>query len=315
MKEIIINLERFDLDKTLESGQIFGWKKVRDGWLGEIKRNVVLVKQKKKKLNVNIVWENKNQKLNKNDIIHYFSLDQDIDLIYSKIKTDETMKNAIKEFDGLRIIRQEEWPCLVSFIISAFSNIPRIEKNIEEIKRKHGTRIDISDKDIEQNEFYLFPTIEQIRKGGIETLKKCGLGFRDKYIHNLARQINYNKINEIRRMNYKEAKKELMKLDGVGEKVADCVLLFAFQRYEAFPIDVWIEKAMNEIYGEEMKFYFEYRNKLNRKNKLTSKKKFSYSEITEFARYKWNGYAGYAQQFLYEYIRKRTKHNSIRKND
>jgi len=305
MRRMIIDSENFDLDKTLESGQIFGWKKIGNRWIGEIKQNVVAIEQKRKELIVEVIWENQKSKLNQDDIRYYFSLDVDIEDIYSKINTDKTMENAIKEFDGLRIIRQEEWPCLVSFIVSAFSNIPRIEKNIEEIKRRHGTRIEINDKRIGINEFYLFPTIQQIRKSDVSTLRKCGLGFRDKYVHNAAKKIDYRRIREIRKMKYEDAKKELMKLDGVGEKVADCVLLFSFERYEAFPIDVWIEKTMNGIYGEEIRKYFdsvdEYKGKRKKRN---DKNRFSYSEIAEFARHKWNGYAGYAQQFLYEYARK-----------
>lgn len=289
-EKFIINAKDFDLDLTLKSGQIFRWKKTEEGWIGEMKRNLVIVNQKGDKLIVKVIYSN--GLLSKKDIIRFFSLDEDINKIYSSISTHPILKDAVKEFYGLRLIKQEVWPCMIGFVTSAFSNIPRIEKTLDKIAEEHGEEIEIEIKN-GKRKFYLFPTISQIKNSNVKRLRKCGLGFRDKYVHKIAKMIKEEDLQKLKKMNYLDAKKRLLLLPGIGDKVADCVLLFSLEKGEAFPIDVWIKRVMNRLYGKEMQKYFS-----------TNKKEFNYKEIQEFARHKWKNHAGYAQQFLYMYARK-----------
>jgi len=213
----------------------------------------------------------------------YFSLDLNSKDIYKNISTDQYLKNAVKEFHGLRLIRQDPWYCTIGFVCSSFSNIPRIEQNIESIKEAHGTEI--------RPGLFLFPTIKELKTTNRAKLRKCGLGFRDKYVHQIANTITGKQIKKIKGMDYLRAKKELMTLPGIGEKVADCILLFSMNKSEAFPIDVWIARIMKKIYGNEIKLMF-------------PKTKYSYADIQAFAKAKWGKHAGYAQQFLYMHARK-----------
>lgn len=271
----------FSLAVTLESGQVFGWKRKDGGYLGEINGNPVLVSQHGKTIGYNSLG----RKVDRKAVRGYFSLDLDAAKMYRKISTDGLMKRAVKEFRGLRLIRQDPWYCMISFVCSSFSNIPRIEQNIERIKAKHGKRIGTGT--------HLFPTIKELKTTDRDKLRKCGLGFRDRYVHKIANTISERQIQELGKMDYSEAKKKLMEFPGIGEKVADCILLFSLDKGESFPIDVWISRIMHKYYGKEMKRMFK-----------TEKDKFSYPQMQEFARKRWGKYAGYAQQFLYMYARK-----------
>lgn len=278
----------FDLAVTLESGQVFGWKKDRKWYSGEIYGKPVLIAQE----GGHLIYTSIGKKLNEAEIRRYFSLDLNPKTIYLKVSTDRLMKKAVNEFRGLRLIRQDPWHCLVSFVCSSFSNIPKIEKNIESIKKEHGKKT---------GGIFLFPTIKELKSTDMDKLRRCGLGFRDKYVHKIADTISEKKIREIQKMEYAEAKKKLMEFPGIGEKVADCILLFSLGKGEAFPIDVWISRIMHAYYAKEMKRMFK-----------TRKEKFSYSQIQEFARKRWGIHAGYAQQFLYMYARKHRIKQKIR---
>ncbi|MCS7109765.1 MAG: hypothetical protein NZ903_03140 [Candidatus Micrarchaeota archaeon] len=274
----IIKAPIFSLDITLKSGQVFGWKKIKGWWVGEIKGKIVKIKQK------NGYLEFKGGK--REEIKRYFSLDipeERMKKIYMELSKDVILADAIKEFYGLRIIKQEPWYCTATFVCSSFSNIPRIERTIENIKKAHGKRL---------NGHLLFPSINEMKRIGKKELRKCGLGFRDEYLHDIASRVNEEWFDEVKNLEYREAKKKLMELKGVGEKIADCILLFGYGMGEAFPVDVWIKRAMLKFYGDEIK-------------RFAKGKRISDEVIREFAREKWNGNAGLAQQFLYVYSRKK----------
>jgi N-glycosylase/DNA lyase len=206
-------------------------------------------------------------------INNYLALEEDYGRIIKSLQKDKFVAEAIKRYRGLRICRQDPWECLISFICSSASNIPKIQKNISKLAQSFGRKI--------KNKAHAFPTRDEIKS--LRTIRSCGCGFRSPYIFEAAKKADEKWLNSLRKLPYETAKKELMKLNGVGEKVADCVLLFSLGFGEAFPVDVWVKRVMEELYFN---------------NKKTSEKK-----IREFARKKWGKHAGYAQEFLYHYRR------------
>lgn len=278
MKKIIFeDIKDFNIVHTLECGQCFRWKKEDDGsYTGVIKNGVINIAEDTKH-KITVMYETDEDI--ESVIKEYFDMNRD----YSNIKriisvNDEKMVEAIKYGYGIRILCQDSWEMLISYIISAANNIPRISKTIENISKAYGKKILFNKK-----EYYLFPTPEELSRASIEDLRKLNLGFRDKYIYNATKAVFEGKINlkEIEKMPYKDAKKELMKLDGVGAKVADCILLFSMNKIEAFPIDTWIKKVMIKLYNTED----------NLKN------------IEEYAVERFGKYAGIAQQYLFYYMR------------
>ena len=268
--------EDFNLKEILECGQCFRWKEQEDGsYIGVIKDGVMQVQE----LGEEIVFDG-NIKGNFEEVcMEYFDLKRDYYEIKEKIsKNDEKMKKAIEAGKGIRILKQDSWEMLISFIISAANNIPRISKTIENISRQFGKRIIWKEK-----EYYLFPTPEELVKASREELRECNLGFRDSYVAKAAQMVVQKKIllESIEKMSYEEAKKYLMQIPGVGAKVADCILLFAYAKMEAFPVDTWIKKVMNELYFESSNI----------------------TKLNQYARQKFGNYAGIAQQYLFYYKR------------
>lgn len=203
---------------------------------------------------------------------------------YSEIKekisfNDANMEKAIEFGCGIRILKQEHWETLLSFIVSANNNIPRIISSIRKLSKTFGRPFQVNDET-----YYAFPTPQDILSGNEESLQKCGLGFRSKYIRHAAKMILNGEIdlNAIEKLDTDSAKKELMRINGVGPKVSDCVLLYSYGKYDAFPTDVWIKRIMETLYFD-------------------SEKKIS--EIHKFAREKFGAYAGFAQQYLFYYAR------------
>ena len=188
------------------------------------------------------------------------------------------MKEAIKYGSGIRILNQDTWEMLISFIISAANNIPRISKTIENLSRACGKEVEFKGK-----KYYLFPTAKELSKLSMDELRACNLGFRDKYIFEVSRLVASGGLNldEIKSMKMDDAKKELMKLPGVGAKVADCILLFSMGKMGAFPVDTWIKKIMNEVY-------------IDSKN---------VKKINQYATQRFGEYAGIAQQYLFYFKR------------
>lgn len=280
------NLSDFELAHIFECGQCFRWQKERDGsYTGVTKHGVLNVKKiNDSKIIVKGTFaKSEDEETIKCEIADYL----DLNCNYSEIKNilkkdDENMVNAIAYGYGIRILNQDPWEMLISYIISAANNIPRISKTIENISKSYGKKLIHEEK-----EYYLFPTPEELSKASVEDLRKLNLGFRDKYVYNATKLVVDNKINleQIMSMDYLNAKKELMKIDGVGEKVANCILLFSMRKTEAFPVDTWIKKVMSQLYNESKDI----------------------KKISKFAEEKYGKYGGIAQQYLFYYMRENSK--------
>lgn len=278
MEELKIDVKCFNLKYTLECGQCFRWKKIdEDYYVGVIKDRVIKVKQNKDTLY--IISSNMD---NLEDVVrHYFNLDLDYTSIEKRISiVDDNVKKAVKNTSGLRFLKQDFFETLISYIISANNNIPRISKSVNEISRRYGKEVEL-----EGEKYYLFPTPEELKNVTIEEYRECGVGFRDKYIYNTVAKINNREIDldELFKMDTQNLKKELLSLMGVGPKVADCILLFSCSRLEVFPVDTWVEKIMTKLYFN---------------NKEASKK-----QIQDYAKNNFKNDAGIIQQHLFYNIR------------
>lgn len=278
MKELEINVDYFNLKYTLECGQCFRWKKIdEDYYIGIIKDRVIKIKQDKNKL---FVLSNNYSNLEK-VVRQYFELDKDYKIIEERIsKVDEYVEKAVKNTSGLRHLKQDFFETIISYIISANNNIPRISKSVNEISKRYGKEIEF-----EGEKYYLFPRPEELKKVTIDEYRECGVGFRDKYIYNTVRKINNGEINleNMQEMDTLTLRNLLLTLMGIGPKVADCILLFSCSRQEVFPIDVWVERVMKKLYFDD---------------KDVSKK-----EILKYADEKFGKDAGIIQQHLFYNIR------------
>lgn len=249
MKEICIKVKCFNLKYTLECGQCFRWECIDDKkceYIGVIKDRVIKIRQNEEKL---YITSNKEENLEE-VVMDYFDLYEDYEKIEKRIaKVDENVSNALKNTSGIRHLNQDFFETLISYIISANNNIPRISKSVKEISKRYGSKVIF-----ENEEYYLFPTAEQLRDVSIKEYRECGVGFRDSYIYSTVHDFLDGKItyDDSKNMNTNDLKKKLLTLKGVGPKVADCILLFSCNRREVFPIDVWVERVMSLLYFKEM---------------------------------------------------------------
>lgn len=280
---VITDVDSFELRDIFECGQCFRWNAKDDGsYTGVIKNGVINVK----KINNDVIFEGI---CNGNiaDICRdYFDLNRD----YNKIKTtlsnvDEYLKESIEYGSGIRILNQDLWEMIISFIISANNNIPRIKGIIEKMSQKYGNKIVWKGKD-----YYIFPTIKQLSSASKDDLRALGMGFRDTYIFNTTNTIASGNINLEELHNEKDTSKvreKLLTLSGVGPKVADCILLFStLKRFDVFPIDVWVRRVMNDLYI-----------------KNEDETKVSKKEIEKLAKEKYGDLEGIAQQYLFYWRR------------
>lgn len=280
---ILENCKSFEPEHIFECGQCFRWNKQKDGsYTGIFKQNVVNVKKADNK----IIFRGICKENIKDECIKYFDLNTNYDNIKSKLSNvDNYLKTSIEYGEGIRILNQDLWETLISFIISANNNIPRIKGIIERISKSYGEKI-VWDK----AECYTFPTPQELSKASVEDLRNIGLGFRDVRVYETTKIINENpnKLKELEdEKDVNKLREELLKFPGVGPKVADCVMLFStLKKLEVFPIDVWVRRVMNELYIKN-----EDETKINKK------------EIEELAKTKYGNLAGIAQQYLFYWRR------------
>jgi N-glycosylase/DNA lyase len=266
----------FNLDATLSCGQAFRWERDHDGWwYGVVRTKVLKIRQDGRRLTYGGV--------SAPFIRHYFSLDVDLEAVLASIDTDPFIHECIRKNRGLRLVRQQPWECTVSYICSTNSNIPAIRRRIESIAGRFGRPVIFEGRD-----YHLFPGPGPIFRGGSDALAECRLGYREPYVFGTSGTATEEKgwDRTIRTLPCEEARQALMKFSGVGPKAADCILLFAFQRYEAFPVDVWIRRIMQQHYIGE----------LNSVSPLSIRE---YDLIRRFARDHFGEYCGYAQEYLY----------------
>lgn len=264
---IIENAAGFDLKKTFECGQCFRFNQTDDGYEGIAHGRLLTLSEMDGKVILTGTDEDEFERVFKN----YFDLTRDYAEIDRLLAQDEVLKPIIPFSTGIRILNQEPFETVVSFIISASNNIPRIKKIIDALCREFGDR-----RVFDGREYYTFPDPQTLASLEVSDLSVIRAGFRDKYIIDCARKVAGGEIDlsALCAMSYADAKRELMKINGVGSKVADCALLFSFGFIESFPKDVWIKRILKSYYGTEsdegLNFY---------------------------------GYGGIAQQYLFYYAR------------
>lgn len=277
----------FNLDVTLCCGQVFRWNKKGNWWYGVTNGKAVKVCQ----INNELEFVNLNQKFVEN----YFGLDDDLQEIRAAIGKDVHIRKALSEFWGLRIIRQDPWECLISYICATYKNIQAIKHMVLNLSIKFGNRTWLDGM-----EFFTFPSPKKLANATINDLLECGLGYRAKYVKETSKQILKNRfeLNSFRKMSYTKAKKQILNFAGVGPKVADCVLLFSLGKTEAFPVDRWVERVILNHYFKELPP--ELAQKIIKRQGLTNS---NYARLNAFGREYFGKYAGYAQEYLYHYER------------
>lgn len=268
--------QSFSLDHSLGCGQVFRWEQTDDGWwYGVVGDKVIRIRQDGNRL----TFEGSSKKF----ILDYFSLDLDLRPVIKSFDRDPFIHSAIEKCRGLRIIRQPKWECLLSYTIATNSNIPTIKRRIAAIAETFGNEILF-----EGRTFYSFPEPGLISCEDESALNCCKLGYRQPYVFRTACKIPDREVWErkVSSLPYEEARKELMKCTGIGPKAADCILLFAFEKYESFPVDVWIRRIMQEHYPVPA----------DSGKPLTKKE---YDAIRGFGLEYFGRYCGYAQEYLF----------------
>ena len=267
-----------NIDNSINSGQVFLWKKDDSNWYGINGQDILQINKN------GVIKSIQNLK------IDFFRKNDDIEEIIKSISKDKTVREAVKQYEGLRIFKQDPFQCMISFIISSNSNIQKIKNSLEKITKKFGTKIKIKNK-----EFFLFPKPEKIAKASIDEIKKCGVGYRAPFIKEAAKMVFSKKIDfkYLEKCDYKEAKKNICLIPGVGNKVADCILLFSLNKLEAFPLDTWMIKILEKYYS----------NQFNIETKTITQKQYEllHEKIVNY----FGPYCGYAQQFLFKMEREK----------
>ncbi len=278
------NQKSFRLKDIFECGQCFRWNEEEDGsYVGIWNNNVVSVRQNGHDVFFEGICLDGNLE---DEVNSYFDLDRDYEEIKKKLlKVDENMRISIKYGDGIRILNQDLWETIISFIISANNNIPRIKGIIERLAKAYGKEIKFKGKS-----YYTFPSADELKDVTVEEYRKLGLGFRDIRLYETTKMILEKKVDleELKKNpNTLEVREKLLTLSGVGPKVADCILLFStLKRFEVFPIDVWVRRVMNDLYIKE-----------------PDESKVSKKKIEKLATEKFGDLAGMAQQYLFYWRR------------
>lgn len=273
----------FELKDVFDNGQCFRWNRNEDGSYNGVFHNISL---NVKKSEGKIIFEGitkLNQKEFESEIVKYFDLERDYESYRDKLSiVDDNLKVATEFGKGLRLLNQDLFETIISYITSANNNIPRIKGIIHKMCEKYG-------KELEDGT-HAFPTIEELSKAEVEDLRALGLGFRDKYIYKTTKYIKENPtfLPSLYNMDTEKCRKALESLEGVGPKVADCILLFSdLKRMDVFPVDVWVRRVMNELYFH------------------TEEVKLSKKEIRNMAELKFGELQGLAQQYLFYWRREK----------
>lgn len=271
------NLE-LNLDTTLNSGQAFRWQQdSQRRWVGVIQKQVVRL------------WQEGNDFFSQtyprtNDIgllRHYLQLDVSLSKVVQTFPDDPHLRTAVRKYFGLRLLRQDPWECLASFILSSTKRITHIRQIVAAMCRELGEKIQFDGQT-----FFTFPCPTSVAASSPKVLRQCKAGFRAEYLWETANEIASGRfnLNELHTLSYRDAHNTLTQLPGVGNKIADCVLLFAFGKQEAFPMDVWIERALRRLY-------------------FAGKRRVTKRRLDKFRASYFGPFAGYAQQYLFHYVR------------
>jgi N-glycosylase/DNA lyase len=267
-KYSIINVEN-----SINSGQVFLWRKNENYWYGINGQNILRVD---KNGNINCFDNSK---------IDFFRKKDNLESIIKSISKDKIVRKAVKKYAGLRILRQDPFQCLISFIVSSNSNIQKIQMSLEKITKKFGTKVEYEDQ-----EFFLFPKPEKLANASMNEINSCGVGYRTRFIQEAAKMTLLKKIDfdYLKKSKYQETREIICTIPGVGNKVADCVMLFSLEKLEAFPLDRWMIRILEKYYFDEFQ--------INTKT-VTEKQ---YDTLHEKIVNHFGAYAGYSQQFLFK---------------
>jgi N-glycosylase/DNA lyase len=289
---------RFNLGHTLDSGQAFRWAQKGDWWYGILPGGAIKVRQEE----ASLFCVTEVGTLTPESVHSYFRLDDDLERIYSKIMKDDHMTEAIQRFYGLRLIRQDVWECLISFVIATNTNIPRIRLMISRLCERFGEKASF-----EGNEYAHFPRAEVLADASNEDLTGCGLGYRARFVRSVARKVSSGRVDleELKLFDYERARDLMIErllgektLLGIGRKAADCVLLFSCGKDSSFPIDVWMARVLSKYYPTL--FDNEIVGLLNSHvSKSARLSGAAYESISASMREYFGEYAGYAQQYLF----------------
>lgn len=276
MKQLVSNLSdiyKIDIDQTINSGQVFLWKKIDKTWFG-IDGSRILIFEKNQKFTRKMRYES-----------DFFRFDDNFKKITQELSNDRIVKNAIKQYPGLRLLRQDPFQCYISFIVSSNSNIPNIRTSLENLCKMFGTKKTVNNKD-----FFLFPKPTSLANASISNIQKCGIGYRAKAVKSASIDVIEGKIDFdlLKKIDYYDAKNKLMKVFGIGDKVADCILLFSLEKLEAFPLDRWMLRVLQKYYSKEFQIL----------TKTITEK--TYQSLHQNIVNHFGDYAGYAQQFLFK---------------
>ena len=263
-----------NIRETINSGQIFLWENYGNEWFVLDGNDVIMGKQTPFEV---ITFS----KIAKN----FFREDDNYKKILKDITKDKIVKKATNHYPGLRITRQNPFQCCISFIVSSNSNIPNIRMRLQKLCSKFGPKVRFQKRD-----FFLFPEPKRLASATLQELKECKLGYRSKYVLDASRTIASGEIDleELKKMKYEQAKKLLLKLPGIGDKVADCIMLFSLEKLDSFPLDTWMLKILQKYYSDSICI----------DKKSISKKR--YEDIRQNVLEHFGKYAGYSQQFLYK---------------
>jgi N-glycosylase/DNA lyase len=264
----------FDLARTLDSGQVFHWENCGDGFVGTIGEKAIYAEQRGDRL----FFAGVNGKV----IANYFSLDHPLAEICRTFPDDPVMSAARDFCQGLRIIRQPRWECLATFITSSMKQVAHIRQMSLALRQRYGKALRISDRAV-----HTFPTAERIAQLTEQDLRACALGYRAKNLLATARRVSGGEadLDEWGKLPDESLRGRLCELPGVGAKVANCVMLFAYERLRAFPIDVWIERVLKQKY-------------------FPRRRNVSAAELRAFCETYFGEHGGYAQQYLFHHARK-----------
>jgi len=273
----------FDLGASLESGQAHRWKKADDWYQGVVRKEFIQIRQKGQMVEFS---SGPSPEATAAAMLRdYFRFDDDIDAIYSDINRDDRVAAMVVKYPGLRILRTEPWECLVAFICSANNNIARIHQLMERMSDEFGIPLALNGQTR-----HTFPSPADLAEAGEGELRRLGLGFRAPYVFGASQAVLEGSLDlaELVQLPYPEAKTALMEIKGIGSKIADCIAIFSLDKLEAFPIDVWIRRALAEWYFPDQKIPPD-------------------RVLLEWVQEHFGRYGGYAQQYLFHGQRLRKK--------
>ncbi len=267
-------ISTINLNHTINSGQVFLWDKIGDKLVGINGDELLVIREP-----FQIISSQKKAS-------HFFRLDDNVSKTLSEISKDSLVGKAVKQFPGLRLLRQDPFQCYISFICSSNSSIQNIRNMLTRLCVKFGNKIEFGN-----HEFFTFPSAERLVKATTKDFLSCGLGFRAKYVKDAVKAVNSGKIKfeDLRKSDYKSSSETLKTIYGIGNKIADCILLFSLDKLESFPIDRWTQRILE-------KYYPKIFDSAGGKSLTEKKYEVLHEKIVDY----FGPYAGYSQQFLFK---------------